>query len=138
MQPPWGGANQIIQVHKEFRGKGQALPNMATGDDEMVREFVRERSKVHEAFIREEAKTKRLGLILAVIMVIVASAILSFFPKENQPTAIWISAALFVFLAGAAGYKRVWGKSKTISFGANSEDSSKGQNCLMTISKDED
>jgi hypothetical protein len=100
---PWGSNNQYV---KTYNG------NEAS-------DFVKRRTDLHDSYIKETEKTKRIALFLAVILVLSASSILCFAPVGKETVAIWISASLFVFAAGSAGYKRVWGKSKFISFGAD-------------------
>lgn len=70
---------------------------------------------------QEEQKTKRLWLVLAVVALLAALALLVFAPPGRETLSYWIGGALLIFAAGAAGYKRVWGKSKLFSVGADQD-----------------
>lgn len=59
------------------------------------------------------ALLNQLSLLLAACLVVV------FAPAGREYVASWIGAALLVTVAGAAGYKRIRGKSRNISFGAD-------------------
>ncbi|WP_448548879.1 hypothetical protein [Thalassotalea fusca] len=105
---PWGNSN-IMQGVSRVSRDNPVDPNL----------FVSERSRVHEAYIIEQEKTKRLSLILSAVLLLAACLIFIFAPEGREQVSTWIGAALVVTAAGAAGYKRVWGKSKIISFGAD-------------------
>jgi O-antigen/teichoic acid export membrane protein len=89
---------------------------------ESAEEFIRERTRLHELYIREQERTKRIGLVLAAVLILAASALVLFAPTGRETLSYWIGAALVIFAAGAMGYKRVWGKSKNITFGADQDD----------------
>lgn len=81
--------------------------------------FVAERSRVHETYIREQERTKRLNFILATILLLAACSIVVFAPHGREGLAHWLGAALLVVSGGAAGYKRIWARSRRISLGAD-------------------
>lgn len=81
-----------------------------------VEEFVAERSRVHETYIVEQAKSRRFGLLLAFLLILAAAAAVMFAPEGRQSLSYWIGAALLVFAAGASGFGRVWGKTATFEF----------------------
>jgi hypothetical protein len=81
--------------------------------------FLTERSRVHEVYIREQHRTQRLSLLLSAILLLAACFVVVFAPAGREYVASWIGAALLVSAAGAAGYKRIWGKSKNIYVGAD-------------------
>ena len=83
-----------------------------------AKHFVSERSKVHLAYIMEQEKSKRLGLILSVILLLSAMLIILFAPKDKEILSYWLGAALTIFSAGAAGYKRIWAKGPLVEFKA--------------------
>jgi hypothetical protein len=87
-----------------------------------VQDFIVERTRVHERFIAEEAKTKRLGLILTAVLILGSGAVVLFAPPGRETISYWIGAALLIFAAGASGYGRVWAKTKGASFGADKRD----------------
>ena len=87
----------------------QSLRQAANGDSEV---FVKERSRVHEAFIRETEKTKRLGFGLAAALLALACVIPVFAPVGRETASWWVSVALFVFAAGSMGYTTIWFKMK--------------------------
>jgi len=114
LSPPWADVRQSA-----------LFCNVASysADDAVqgLSEFVDRRSLVHETYIREQAKNKRIGLVLAFALILAASAILTFAPEGRQTISYWIGAALVIFAAGSSGFGRVWGKTKNISFGADQD-----------------
>jgi hypothetical protein len=84
-----------------------------------IEQFLIERTKLHEIYIREEARTKRLSLMLSALLFLAACLVIIFAPESRQTISHWIGAAMFVVAAGVAGYKRVWGKSKILTISAD-------------------
>ena len=109
---PWGAPPQSANFH-----------DLATPPQGFLEQFVDRRSAVHETFIIQQARNKRLGLILAFLLILFAAGIVVFAPEGRQSMSLWVGAALVVFAAGAAGYARVWGKTKNMSFGADQDKS---------------
>jgi hypothetical protein len=108
LDPPWSEFKR-----RGLQCKAEGLPeNVAT-------EFFVTRTRTHEMYIREQEKTKRLGLILATILILGAAGMLLFAPEGREKLSYWIGAALVIFAAGSVGYQRVWGKTPDISFGAD-------------------
>lgn len=127
-------------------GASNIAPQSIIGySDASAMEFVKERSRVHQKFIEErektkrlqedaetkrrqedaktkrlleDAKTKRWGLLISALLGLGGGVILIFAPDGKQAFANWIGATLFVVAGGAAGYKRIWFKSKGINVGA--------------------
>ena len=104
---PWSVGFQTITFHSE--------------DSPSMRKFLEERTKAHELYIREEARTKRLTTIIAAVFLLAAIAVVLFAPDGREIRSIFISAVLLIFAAGSFGYKRVWGKAKGMSFGADND-----------------
>ena len=87
--------------------------NYCAGPSERsAREFIERRSALHEIFIRETEKTKRLGFGLAAILLMIACIVPVLAPDGREKIAWAISAALFVFSAVSMGYTAVWLKMK--------------------------
>jgi hypothetical protein len=107
---PWDQPPQTADFH-----------DMATPPQGFLRSFVNRRSAVHETYIIQQARNKRLGLILAFLLILFAAGIVVFAPAGRQSMSVWVGAALLIFAAGAAGFGRVWGKTKTMSFGADQD-----------------
>lgn len=104
-------------------GSSQVLSNAGDfNDSKTARLFIEKRSEVHTAYILEQEKTKRLSLILAVVLLISAMVIILIAPTGKEIMSYWIGAALLVFSAGSAGYKRVWAKTDLLEFEANQKD----------------
>ena len=81
------------------------------------------RSAVHEKFIRESAKTTRLGYVLSAALVGGAS-ILPIVAPEGREVASWgASCGLVAFAAGAMGYTRVSASKKKLTLGKTSRTS---------------
>lgn len=119
LSTPWGRENII-----STRGKKLSLANEYTYSGSApaeARAFITERTQLHQTYIQEEAKTKRLWLILSVVSLLVALTLMIFAPEGRQTLSYWIGGALLIFAAGAAGYKRVWGKSSIFSVGADQD-----------------
>lgn len=109
---PWSPDSQMQSVWIE-------------GDStETLDNFVSVRSQLHRTYIQEAEKTKRLGLILAVFLLALGLLIILYAPEGRETFSYWIGGALLIFAAGAAGYKRVWGKTKILSIGADQDQSS--------------
>jgi hypothetical protein len=71
LSTPWGRGNVNIQ-------QGAFI------DPESTRHFIEQRSKVHSTYILEQEKTKRLSLILAVVLLISALVIMIFAPDGKE------------------------------------------------------
>jgi hypothetical protein len=114
LSTPWGDGSQSMRFTNIASVVGrEAADGLA--------DFVDRRSQVHETYIREQAKNKRIGLILAFTLILAAAALVTFAPEGRQTISYWIGAALLVFAAGCSGFGRVWGKTKNISFGADQD-----------------
>jgi hypothetical protein len=105
---PWDQQPQTADFHDDV-----------TPPQGFLRSFVNRRSAVHETYIIQQARNKRLGLILAFLLILFAAGIVVFAPAGRQSMSFWVGAALLVFAAGAAGFGRVWGKVGNTSFGAD-------------------
>ena len=111
LSAPWGGSQNISNI--------AWIPEESSPD--IHNNFVKERTRLHEIYIREQARNKRVGLILAFLLILSASAIVLFAPTGRETLSYWIGAALIIFAAGTAGFGRVWGKAANISFGADQD-----------------
>lgn len=115
-----------ISVPWSIEGSSNVYQGIGRANREDANHFISERSRVHETYIREQEKTRRLSLVLATISFIAGCVVIVFGPAERETLSNWIGAALLVVSAGAAGYKRVWGRTKEISFGADHRNNHKG------------
>lgn len=88
---------------------------------EIYNYFIKERTRLHEIYILEQSKNKRIGLILSFLLILLASLLLIFAPEGRETLSYWIGTALIIFSAGAFGFGRVWGKAANISFGADQD-----------------
>jgi len=104
LTPPWNNGND----------KQQYL-ELKDHDPEISRQFVSERTRLHEKYVLEEARIKRWTLVIACILFLSAIAVILFAPEGRQNFSYWIGGALFVMAAGAAGYKKIWVKTKNKS-----------------------
>ncbi len=82
------------------------------GNREVQEKFISERTRLHETYIQEEARTRRWMLVIAAILFLASVAVVLFAPAGRQTLSYWLGGTLFVLSAGAAGYKRIWGKTK--------------------------
>ena len=85
--------------------------------------FIKERTRLHELYIREEAKTKRLTLIIALLLFLAGCSVILFAPSGRELLFNWIGAAMLIIAAGSAGYKGIWGKSKILELKADQHES---------------
>lgn len=109
LSTPWGGEQNI----------GGYIYNESTAH--LHNNFVKERTRLHEVYILEQAKNKRIGLILAFLLILLAALLMLFAPEGKETLSYWIGAALVIFSAGVLGFGRVWGKAANISFGADQD-----------------
>jgi len=121
---PW---DSMAPCHIRF-GRDVFNDPDGTGAGELIRRsmqsFVAERSHLQEVYVRESARTERLSMILSAFMAVAAGCILIFAPEGKQLLANWVGAVLFVGAAGAAGYRKIWMKTRiagqTTDLGADS------------------
>ena len=107
---PWGGTQQVM------------LSKIGNFKDSTVQDnFIKERSRVHSEYIKENEKTKRISLITSAIILALGLVIIIFGPAEKQTLSNWIGVSLIILAAGTAGYKRVWAKSKLIEIKADQD-----------------
>lgn len=98
--------------------KNQLMQSVSRASRNEAHHFISERSRVHETYIREQEKTKRLSLALAAACFITGCVVIVFGPNDREVLSHWLGAALLIAAAGAAGYRRVWGTTEKSSFGA--------------------
>ncbi len=77
-------------------------------------EFIRERTSLHKLIVIEIEKTKRISIMIAAALLILAVVVFVFSPAEKQTLSYWVGASLLVISTGAVGYKTLWFKSKTV------------------------
>ena len=110
---PWGGLG----------------PNQGTAfvgsklDSDTQKHFLSARSKVHETWIIESNKTRRVSLIVSAVLVIAAAALLVFSPKEKEIISYGVAGAIVLLSSGIAGYGFL--KIKTKNFSAESKKDSR-------------
>ena len=81
--------------------------------------FLTKRTRLHELYIKEQEKTKRISLILAVLLILIAVALLIFAPKGKETLSYIVCGILFIFAAGTVGYGRIKGKIPFAEFEAD-------------------
>jgi hypothetical protein len=75
-------------------------------------EFIQARTHLHEVYILQMNKTKRLGLTLSAALLVIACILPIFAPQGRETLSYFISLSLLVFSAGAAGFTSIWFKTK--------------------------
>lgn len=114
----------IVPGHAHMRKDRDRLTSLNFEADSL------EEAEIHKEMLKEmlvlerykeEQKTKRLWLVLAVVAVLVSLILITFAPDGRETLSYWIGGVLLIFAAGAAGYKRVWGKSKLFEVGADQD-----------------
>lgn len=120
---PWGRPSNF-EHSKPGLGWGAdqgELDPSANGTGVSTDTYIRERTRLHETYILEQARTQRLGLVLAFLLILLAATLVVFAPTGRESISYWIGFALVIFAAGASGYGRVWGKTSGLSFGAGTD-----------------
>jgi hypothetical protein len=69
--------------------------------------FVEQRSKVHETYIKEHNRTKRLGLVISAVLVVASCCVVLFAPAGRETASYIIGAVLVVIAAGVAGFTAI-------------------------------
>lgn len=64
--------------------------------------------------IKEEQKTKRLAMILSVLLILSAMLIILFAPEGKQELSFWLGGAILISVAGILGFTRMKIKSNDI------------------------
>ena len=90
------------------------MMNFSNGERDVQTDTLAE-AEIAKQIIPETEKTKRLWLALAFVAMLAALLILVYTPPGREMLSYWIGGALLIFAAGAAGYKRVWGKAPGFS-----------------------
>ena len=110
------------------RGKGKTLgKNVYYGCDNIAHNldrseseiFIAERTRLHALYIKEQEKTKRISLLLAVVFILIAVVLLIFAPEGKETLSYIVCVVLFIFAAGAVGYGRIKGKIPFTEFEAD-------------------
>jgi hypothetical protein len=73
---------------------------------------------------REAQKSKRLLMIAATVLAVVAALAVVFAPQGREVLAQYVGAALVLLAAGAAGYSQLWLKGPLLELRAGQADSS--------------
>jgi hypothetical protein len=111
LSTPWGNIPQAL---------GRASRCNLDGDAQ-VDLFIRERSRLHEIYLHGEERSRRFGLLLAFMLIVIAAAFIQFAPTGREKMSYWVGGALLIFAAGASGFGRIWGRTSRISFGADQD-----------------
>lgn len=111
LSPPWGTIPQALGRATRCELDGDAQADL----------FIRERTRLHETYLHEEARSRRFGLLLAFMLIVIAATFIQFAPVGREKLSYWIGGALLIFAAGASGFGRVWGRASDISFGADQD-----------------
>jgi len=75
-------------------------------DSRVSLQFIERRSEVHLSYIRETETTKRLGSLLAAILLALGCALPIFAPAGREAVALIVGCGLVLFAAGALGFTR--------------------------------
>lgn len=106
-----------IRLGATFVGLGIKIEADTLEEQEKMLQILKERNRL--LLLQEEHRTKRLWLALAAGSTLIALLIIVFAPEGRETLSYWIGATLLIFAAGAAGYKRVWGKAPGVGVGAD-------------------
>ena len=97
LQVPWGTGTC------EF-------PHRASSDtaDETAALFIAVRTRLHETYIRETERSRRLRLVLMFSSIVSAACLRVFAAEGRETSALWWGACIVICAAGLSGYGRVW------------------------------
>jgi hypothetical protein len=99
LSTPWiDGQHRLLMG--EPRNEGFSM------DEFVAASFIIERSRVHEQYIRDAGKTKRLGYLLAAALLGLAIVVPVFAPDGRSTLSVLTSATLALFAAGVFGYSK--------------------------------
>ena len=101
LSPPWNS------VAERFARGNVAIQEGSFLSPEDLKNFVETRTGLHNLYIRETQRTRRLAMCLAAALLALASVIPVFAPAGRENMSYWIGAALFVFAAGSMGYTSI-------------------------------
>lgn len=107
---PWGHTRQGYGSKMGYSKNSKVQEN-----------FIKERSRVHLEYIKENEKTKRISLVTSAILLVFGLLIIIYCPTEKQTLSNWIGGSLIILAAGTAGYKQIWAKSKIIEIKADQD-----------------
>jgi hypothetical protein len=85
-------------------------------------QFLQQRGRIHEVYIVEHEKTKRLGLMVSCFLVAVGAGVVLFAPPGREVVASWLGAVLLLAAAGAVGFARIQAKTKLLEFAAGGDE----------------
>jgi hypothetical protein len=94
---------KILQIQKGYFDAQRQLQKDSLATQRQIQKNTLDAQRTLEL-----EKTKRLWLILTVVSILVALTLITFAPEERETLSYWLGAALVLFAAGAAGYRRVW------------------------------
>lgn len=118
---PWGSDYPQSIKNYASRRFSRLDNSFGTPSEDALGAFITERTRLHETYIKEQERTKRIGMIVAATLIVAAAALVLFAPAGRETLSYWIGAALVIFASGSMGYQRIWGKSKNLSFGADQD-----------------
>ncbi len=108
-------------VEKKRRDKSQPVEAGGPLDPTRIDAFVQVRSRVHETYIRETERTRRLALGLSAVLLALACLVPVFAPTGRETLSYALGGALFVFAAGGAGFSAVKLTHKDLSVSASTD-----------------
>ena len=115
LSTPWTGTENNTCV-----AQGGGITNIGSCLNPKESEiFIIERTRLHELYIKEQEKTKRISLISAVLLILIAAVLLIFASEGKETLSYIVCGVLFIFAAGAVGYGRIKGKTPFSEFEAD-------------------
>ena len=115
LTPPWvsDGQHRICAYEPS---------NISESIDDLTNEtFIMERTRLHEIYIKEKERTKRLYLLLSASLIALAAILPVLAPAGREITSYLVSASILVFCGGAAGYTALTLRTKTAALTAGRE-----------------
>ena len=107
------------------RNQPKVTPSDIRREQDRIKKFLTERTRLHETYIKEKERTRRIGMIIAAALLALA-CVLPLLTSEGRETLSYIiSAALFVAAAGAFGFTHVSINNKDAEISASSRASDK-------------
>src|SRR4051794_882274 len=82
----------VISVPWSHGASNVPLQSIGRVSREDTKHFISERSRVHETYIREQEKTRRLSLVLAATCFVAGCVVIVFGPAGRETLSNWIGA----------------------------------------------
>ncbi|TCA58087.1 hypothetical protein E0H71_00350 [Rhizobium leguminosarum bv. viciae] len=124
LTPPW---TSVVDGQHRLYAKSVG-PEPAGSNSDLEALFLQERTRLHESFIREKEKTRRLTIALSAGLIAQAALVPLFAPQGRETLSYLLAAALVVFAAGAVGFQTLQMKCREVDIKLSMEETNQSRN----------